>query len=330
MDTVRWGIIGTGRMAEAMAREIEGLHGAGHRLTAIASRHVDAGRVFASRHGNPAIHRNAADLAADGSVDAVYVATPHTAHAADVLACVHSGKAALCEKPFTLNATEAAQVIDAARAHKVFVMEAMWTRFLPAIAALRECLAARVIGDVRMIVAGGAFIPDLPPDHYLLNRALGGGVLLDAGVYLISLASLILGPPTVVHAVGRLGVTGVDEQDTVVLEHAGGADAVLYVSLRARRPPDLEILGSEGRIRVGAPVFRPEHLTVWTPSAGESVRPFPIAGTGYGYQLEAVAEALRTGTTQCVHMSLDETLSIMRTLDAVRARIGMTYPTETR
>lgn len=317
-------------MAATMAAEIDGLRSQGHQLTAVASRNPATGRAFAARHRVANVHSGAADLAADADVDAVYIATPHSVHADDMLACVRSGKAVLCEKPFTLDAASAERVIDAARTRGVFVMEAMWTRFLPALAALRAAIAANEIGDVRVLVGGGAFVPELPPGHYLLDRSLGGGVLLDAGVYLVSLASMILGAPTAVHAVGRIGTHGVDEQDAIVLEHEGGADAILYVSLRARRSPDLEVLGSRGRIRIGAPVFRPEQLTVWTPSGGESVRQYPVAGSGYGYQLEAVAEALRAGTTECALMPLDETRSILRTLDAVRAQIGLAYPGETR
>jgi len=330
MNTVRWGIVGTGRMAAIMATEIERMRPDGHRLTAVASRHHETGRAFADRHRIANVWGCAGDLAADKDVDAVYIATPHVAHADDMLACVRSGKAVLCEKPFTLDAAAAERVIDAARTRGVFVMEAMWTRFLPAVAALRGLLATNEIGPVRMLVAGGAFVPELPSGHYLLDRSLGGGVLLDAGVYLVSLASMILGAPTAVHATGRIGAHGVDEQDTVILQHGDGSDAVLYVSLRARRSPDLEVLGSRGRIRVGAPVFRPEQLTVWTPSRAESVQQYPVAGSGYGYQLEAVADALRAGATECALMPLDETLSILRTLDAIRAQIGLTYPGEAR
>lgn len=330
MTGVRWGIVGTGRMAAVMAAEITALAPAGHRLAAVASRRPETGRAFAQRHAVPHCCDSVAALAARPDVDAVYIATPHSRHAADMLACIEHGKAVLCEKPFTLDAALAAQVIAAARARGVFVMEAMWTRFLPAIVALRRMVADGAIGAPRLVIGGGAFIPEPPPGHYLLERALGGGVLLDAGVYLVSLASMLLGPPATVQASGSIGPTGVDVQDAILLGHAGGADALLYVSLGARRPPDLEILGSHGRIRVAAPVFRPEQLTLWTPGGGESVTAYPVDGSGYGQQLEAVGRALAAGERECAAMPLDETLSIMRTLDTVRARLGMTYPHETR
>jgi predicted dehydrogenase len=330
MEQTRWGIVGTGRMAAVMAAEIATLQVAGQSLTAVASRQRETGLDFARCHGIARVHRDAAELAADPDVDAVYVATPHSRHADDMLDCIERGKAVLCEKPFTLNAVEAARVVAAAKARRVFVMEAMWTRFLPAVAAMRDALAANAIGPVHMVVGGGAFIPNVPAGHYLFERSLGGGALLDAGVYLVSLTSLILGAPGGVHAFGRIGPRGVDEQEAIVLDYPSGADAVLYLSLRTRRSPDLEVLGADGRLRLAAPVFRPEKLTLWTASAGEVEQHHPIAGSGYGLQVLAVAAALRAGATECEAMPPAESLAIMRTLDAVRAQIGLRYPNEAR
>ena len=153
-------------------------------------------------------------------------------------------------------------MVRAARAQRVFLMEAMWTRFLPAIAAVRSIVAARTLGRLRLVTGGGGFIPAFDPQSPLFNPHLGGGVLLDAGVYLVSLASMLLGPPSVVLAQGELGPSGVDEQEAILLRCADGALAALYVSLQARRAPDLEILGSAGRLHIGAPVFRPTRLTL--------------------------------------------------------------------
>ena len=328
MQTVRWGILGTGRMAAVVAAEIAAMRSQGVELAAVGSRRLNTARAFADRYGVPKAWDRAADLASDPTVDVVYVATPHSVHCEHMLACLDAGKPVLCEKPFTLNAHEASRVIAAARSRQLFAMEAMWTRFLPAVAALRELLASNAIGRVQMVVGGGAFIPDVAPGHYLLDRALGGGVLLDAGVYLVSMASMILGPPSRILASGRLGGSGVDEQDAIVLEHRDGSNALLYVSLRARRAPDLEIMGEAGRIRVAAPIFKPARLTVWAADGSESTRQYPISGSGYGYQILAVSEALRAGRIESPVMPLDETLSIMQTLDAVRRQISLHYPGE--
>jgi len=327
-DRVRWGILGTGRMASTIAAELSTLHDEGHELVAVASRRRAVAEDFAARHGVRRAHEGHEALARDEAVDAVYVATPHGLHAEQMLACLAGGKAVLCEKSFTINAQQAARVVAEARRRRLFVMEAMWTRFLPAIDALRALLRDGAIGRVRMVVGGGAFMPERVPGHYLFSKELGGGVLLDAGVYLVSLASMILGTPVKVLAMGSLGESGIDEQTSIMLEHPGEATSLLYVSMRARRPPDLEILGENGRIRIEAPVFRPATLTVWDADGASTVQSHPVDGRGYGGQLREVAAALREGRIESDIMPLDETLSIVRTMDVVRAQMGLRFPME--
>lgn len=327
MQRIRWGIIGTGRMATTIASEIAAMRLQGVELTAILSRDGARARAFAERFQiSCAVDDPAALLSVP--LDAVYIATPHTLHGAQMQACLRAGRAVLAEKPFTLNATQARAVLETAASARIFAMEAMWTRFLPSMVALRELVAAGTIGRVRMIIGGGAFVPDANAPSYLLDPALGGGVLLDAGVYLVSLASMILGTPSGVLASGQLGRTGVDEQDAIVLSYADGAQALLYVSLGARRSPDLEILGEHGRIRVAAPVFRPTRLILSSRDGSESVRDFPIEGSGYGYQIQAVCQALRAGEIESPVMPLAESLAIMQTLDEIRRQMGLRYPAE--
>ena len=327
-ERVRWGILGTGRMAATIATELATLRDDGHELVAVASRQHARAAEFAARHRIPVAVEHYDELAHDGRVDAIYVATPHSLHAANMLACLAGGTAVLCEKPFTLNAGQAAEVIGVARRRRLFVMEAMWTRFLPAIEALRQLLAEEAIGRVRLIVGGGAFIPDRTAGHYLFDRSLGGGVLLDAGVYLVSIASMILGTPVRVRATAIHGDTGIDEQTTVLLEQVDGSAALLYVSLRARRAPDLEILGERGRIRIEAPVFRPVTLTLWDEAGTATIRHYPVTGSGYAFQLREVAAALRAGRLESPVMPLDETLSIIQTMDAIREQIGLRFSDE--
>jgi predicted dehydrogenase len=325
MQSVRWGIVGTGRMASMMAGELAGLGCHGTELGAVASRQLDTARNFALRHSIPAACDSIDELAARADIDVVYIATPHVRHCDDMLACLEGGKSVLCEKPFTLNAPEAERVVAAARARGLFAMEAMWTRFLPCMVALRAHLADGTLGSVRMLVGGGAFVPAPEAGHYLFDRHLGGGVLLDAGVYLVSMASMILGTPRRILACGALGRTGVDEQDAMLLEHADGACAALYVSMRARRAPDFEILADGGRIRIEPPVFRPTRLTLWDASGEQRSEEYAIDGSGYGYQVLEVSKAIREGRRESAIMPLDETLSIMRTLDSIREQVGMRY-----
>ncbi|MBS0417895.1 MAG: Gfo/Idh/MocA family oxidoreductase [Proteobacteria bacterium] len=328
MRPVRWGILGTGRMAAAMAVELQNLRAQGIQLRAVASRSARAATDFASRHGIPSSYGAYPELAEDPGIDIVYVATPPSEHADHMMLCLQNHKAVLCEKPFTLSARQARLVIETARANKLFLMEAMWTRFLPAITDLRGLISRGTLGTINLIISGGAFVPDCPPSYYLLNAALGGGALLDAGVYLVSLSSMLLGAPSRVHAALDLGSGGVDEQDALMLEHDSGAKALLYVSMRSRRAPDMEIVGTQGRILVGAPVFKPSLLTLITHCGSQETREFVINGSGYGYQLLAAADALRNGQTECAIMPLAETLSIMETLDEARRQSGFRYPGE--
>lgn len=315
-------------MATQVAAEILTLQSQGAVLEAVASRSPASARAFSQQHGAVRCFDDVRALATDPQVDAVYIATPHTLHCEGMLQAVAAGKPTLCEKPFTINAGEAMRVAESAQRSGVFVMEAMWSRFLPAIAAVRSIVASGRIGRVQMIVGGGAFMPDRNADHYLLNPALGGGVLLDAGVYLLSLTSMLLGAPTRIQASGRIGATGVDEQDAILLEHACGATALLYLSLHARRSPDLEIMGDAGRLRIGSPVFKSSRLTLSDRDGVESVQEFPIEGSGYGYQIREVNDAVRTNRTDSPIMPLSESLSIMRTMDTIRRQIGLVYPGE--
>ncbi|MBS0614253.1 MAG: Gfo/Idh/MocA family oxidoreductase [Proteobacteria bacterium] len=316
-------------MASVLAAEFASLPTTEVRLLAIAGRNAERTAAFAAAHDIARTYHDIEALARDPDIDALYIATPHTLHYECLLAAIEAGKAVLCEKPFTLNARQAAEVIALARRRGVFVMEAMWTRFLPAIAALRELVAAGTLGRIELLVGGGAFMPDRHGGHYLFDPHRGGGVLLDAGVYLVSLSSMLLGQPRRIQAAGRLGDSGVDEQDAWLFEHACGAMASLYVSLHARRSPDLEILGDAGRIRIAAPVFRPTRLHLWDQQGNEQLREYPITGSGYGYQVRAVNQALLHGQSESPVMPLDETLTIMQTLDSIREQMGLIYPAET-
>lgn len=324
-QVIRWGIIGTGRMANLLARELRALCGHGAVLAAVASRDPTRAREFADRHDVARAYASVDELAAQTDIDAVYIASPPSAHAQHVRTCIAARKAVLCEKPFTINAREAGELIQRARDRGSFLMEAMWTRFLPSVISLRQSLQDREIGELQLIVAGGGFIPAPDPDYYLFNPTLGGGALLDAGVYLVSMSSMVLGTPLRTFASADIGVHGVDEHDVLVLDHVDGARALLYVSLRTSRMPDLEIMGSRGRIRLHGPVFKPPGYTITRGDAFPEHRVPPVDGSGYGYQVLEVMNCLRKGHLESEVMPLDETLTIMRTLDNARSQFGMRY-----
>lgn len=220
MTRTRWGIIGTGNIASQFARGLALLDDA--ELVAVGSRTAESAHEFGERFGARTRHASYADLASDPDVDAVYIATPHPLHLENTLLGLEAGKAVLCERPFAINAHQAEVMIATARKRGVFLMEAMWTRFLPHMVRLREIVASGAIGELRMLQADFGFRTSFNPQGRLFDPALGGGALLDVGIYPISLASMLLGTPTRVTSMAHLGATGVDEQSAIILGYGGG------------------------------------------------------------------------------------------------------------
>ncbi len=322
---IRFAICGTGRMAEVMAAEIRALASENVHLAAVVSRSAARAAEFAARHTVARTYVSVEALAADDAVEAVYLATPPALHAAQIECLIAAGKAVLCEKPFTLNGQQARAVAAHARRERVLVMEAMWTRFLPAMEKTHELLRGGAIGVPQILVGGGAFMPQYNPAHHLHDRGRGGGVLLDAGVYLLSIASMTLGAVRRVTASGEVGAHGVDDHDLMLIEYDSGARALLYVSLRAKRAPDAEWIGPGGSLHLPAPVYRPTRIVLRLAGQSEQILEQPCEGRGYGYQLREFVAALRAGCTENAIMPLGETIRVMDTMDAVRAQIGMRY-----
>ena len=257
---VRWGILGTGHIASRFAEALSTLPDV--RLLAVGSRRRATAEAFARRHRAERTYGSYVELAADPDLDIVYVASPHALHRDHSLLCLEAGKAVLCEKPFALNAREAREVVAAARTRGLFCMEAMWTRFLPTMRRLIELLDAGTIGEVRMVSAQLGFPSEPDPTSRLFDPALGGGALLDLGVYPLALASQLLGQPVDVASAATFGATGVDEQCALLLRYEGGRIASLGASLRNLAPNEAHIAGSTGEIRVHGPLNQPQALTV--------------------------------------------------------------------
>jgi predicted dehydrogenase len=332
---LRWGILGTGGIAQAFTTDLANLPS--HSVVAVGSRTADGAREFGDRFGVPKRHASHEALVEDPDIDAVYVATPHPAHAQAALAAVAAGKHVLVEKAFTLNAGEARAVADAARAAGVVVLEAMWTRFLPHTLRIRELLAQGAVGEVRTVVAdhGQWFAQDA--SHRLFDPDLGGGALLDLGVYPVSWAHMVLGTPSKVTAVGDPAFTGVDAQTSVVLQYPGGAHAVLTSTLEALTPRRAWIAGTEGVIEVEPTFYALTSFTL-TRRDGHVERfdtPAEVVGGrgdggGKGLRFEAaeLARCVAEGLPESPHLPLDETVAIMATMDEVRRQIGVVYPGE--
>jgi predicted dehydrogenase len=327
-DSIRWGVIGTGGIAAAFVRDLALLEDA--EAVAVGSRSQESADRFGDEHGIARRHASYAALAADPEVDAVYVATPHPGHHDAALVAIEAGKAVLVEKPFTMDAAEARALVDAARARGTFLMEAMWTRHLPRTLAIREIVESGRIGDIVLVTAehGQWFADD--PEFRLFAPELGGGALLDLGIYPVSYAHMLLGTPRTITAVSDPAFTGVDGQTSMILQFEGGAHAVLTTTLRGQSECHAVIVGREGRIEIDDVFYVPGSFRVIPRVDREDGEPevhaFDEPGHGLRYQAAEVGRCLRAGLTESPRMTLDETVSIMETLDEVRRQIGLTYP----
>ncbi len=322
---VRWGILGAGRIAGTFADAVGSQTRA--QVVAVGSRHRDRAERFATAHGIPTTHLGYEALVEDPQVDVVYVATPHSEHLEHALLAIRAGKHVLVEKAFTRNADEAQQVFDAARDAGVFVMEAMWTRFLPHVAALHQVIDAGEIGDVVNVSADHGQHMAFDPASRLYAPELAGGALLDLGVYPVSFAHDLLGVPDSVHAVGQLTSTGVDGHVSVVLAYGERTQATLSTTLWARTPTVALVSGTEGYIEVAGPFYGPSSFRV-TRNDGR-VWTFEQPGTkGLQYEAAEVARRIADGETQSPRMTWQGTVEVLRTLDEVRRQIGLAYPGE--
>ncbi|QGZ40096.1 putative dehydrogenase [Pseudoduganella flava] len=324
--TIRWGILGTGKIAKAFATALKDTPDAV--LAAVASRSVDSATAFAGEYGSHELtksHGSYQALADDPDVDAIYIATPHPMHRENALMCLNAGKHVLVEKAFTVNRREAEDIVALARAKKLFAMEAMWTRFQPAVLEAKRIVDSGEIGTVATVQGDLGFYSDAGPEHRLFNPALGGGSLLDLGIYPLSIAAYFLGPVKSVQAVGQLGPTGVDVQCTFALQHESGALAACTASLAARTPVEFTICGSKGFVRLHSRFHNTEELTVELDDGNRRTQRFPRIGNGYAHEIIEVNRCLREGLLESPVMPLDETLALMGVLDEMRRQIGVAY-----
>jgi predicted dehydrogenase len=321
-----WGILGTGGIARVFSRELR-THG--HRVVAVGSRTQEAARNFAEHNDIGRAHGSYERLVADPEVDIVYVATPHSLHAQNALLALDRGKHVLVEKAFTLNAREAQVVVDRAQEVGCVVLEAMWTRFLPHMAVLRSLLADGAIGQVRAVHAVHAQRLPFPPSHRLYDPALGGGALLDLGVYPISFAHDLLGPPVEVTASASFAATGVDASTAVVLTHDGGALSTSYCSMVEPGHNVASVHGTDGRVDIPATWYGHSYLRVHGPDGAlvEEIHP-AVSGRGMHLQAAELERLVRSGAASGDLMPPAESVEVMRTLDRVREVIGLRFPQE--
>jgi predicted dehydrogenase len=324
-DHLRWGILATGGIAHALVKDLQLI---GIPVTAVGSRDLGRARDFAERLGIPNAHGSYEELVADPEVDVIYVATPHPAHAGNALLALDAGKHVLVEKPFTVTEAEAQAVVDRAAERGLIALEAMWTRWLPHMIRVREIIAAGTLGEVRAVIADHDQKASADPAGRMQAPELGGGALLDLGIYPVSFAWDILGAPERVLAMSDPTPTGVD-QNTAILLGYPQAKAVLHTELDARGPNRAVVIGTEARIEIDPVWYTPTSFTV-SNAQGEVLERYESTVEGRGMQFQAlelerlVAEGHGPGDL----LPPAETVGIMGTLDEVRRQIGLRYPGE--
>ena len=327
---IRWGILATGGIAATFTEALLSLPDDAE-VVAVGSRTEASAKEFAERYGIARAYGSWAELAADDGVDVVYVATPHSAHREAAGLCLEAGKAVLCEKAFTINSREARELVGLARERGLFLMEAMWTYCNPLIRNMAALVADGVIGEVRHVSAHFGFHNDFPPEHRMRAPELGGGAVLDLGVYPVSFAQMLLGEPDAVQAWAQLTPERVDANTGIVLGWNSGAVATLSCGFTADIGAPASVAGTAGRIEIPDGFFNADRYTVYR--RDEEPLTVMLADVcddhdrhSMRHEAGEVMRALRAGDTQSPLVPLDGSLSVMRTLDTIRERIGVTYP----
>lgn len=325
MSDFRWGLLGTGKIAKAFAEDLQ--LAPGHSVAAVGSRSISSAEKFAA-HFNDALAFGSYEELVNSDVDAIYIASPHPFHAEHALLAMRAGKAVLCEKPFTINRAEAIELIDYSRSNSIPLMEALWTRFLPHIAQIQSVIASGALGTISTITADhGQYLP-ADPFARLWEPSLGGGALLDLGIYPLTLAHIVLGKPEKITAVATLTDQKVDLQSTMVLQYHDGAQAIL-TSTMANKSGNIGVIsGDKARIEIDGPFYKPTSWRLIT--RDEKVTEYPNTYIGNGLKEEAIefARVVRAGEIESPLMTHETTLEVMEIMDEIRRQIGVKYPTE--
>lgn len=325
MNDFRWGILSTGGIAQAFAKDLTLLDG--HRVAAVGSRNLKSAQDFALQYPGAEPYGSYEELVA-ADVDAIYIGTPHPMHYENTLLAMKAGKPVLCEKAFTINAEQARKLVQYSRENSIPLMEAMWTRFLPHIAQIKEIIAAGTLGEVCTVIADhGQYIPyDRAPR--LWEPELGGGALLDLGIYPITIADIVLGSPKSAHAHATLTDKGVDLQTSMGFEYSNGAHAILTCTMAARTAVTAVITGDLARIEIDGSFYSPNSFRVITRDGDATEYPSTYVGHGLKEEAKEFARIVRAGEIESPLMTHEKSIEIMELMDHIRSEIGVRYPGE--
>jgi len=325
MKDFKWGILAPGSIANKFAQGLGAIPNAV--LYAVGSRDLGRAKAFADKYGFKKAYGSYEELAKDPDIDAIYVATPHPQHEEAVVTCLNNGKPVICEKPFAANAQQAQRMIECARKNKLFLMEAMWTRFLPHICKTRELIADGAIGKVMHVNADFGFRAGVNPDGRLFAPGSAGGSLLDVGVYNVSFCSMIFGKqPDCVQSYLNIGSTGVDETASALLSYSGGESALLLSAIRLNTPQEATIFGEEGSIKL-TPYWCGDTVRLFNKDGAQEIK-LPFENGGFQFEAMEVMSCLDKGLLESPIMPLDESLAVIQTLDKIRSDNNLRYPFE--
>lgn len=321
---IKWGIIGVGKIAEKFATDLKAVKNA--QLHAVASSSsLERAKDFAERYDAPYFYDSYESIFQTPDLDAIYIATPHTLHAENTLLCLKHKVPVLCEKPFAMNLKQVQKMVEAARENDTFLMEAMWTRFIPAIQKTLDLIAEGCIGKVRNIQADFGFNAPFLPEKRLLNPNLGGGALLDIGIYPAYLSLLLLGYPSDIQAISNFGETGIDETTSFVLGYKNEATASLNCTLKARTRTEALIYGENGYIHIEGRFMEAKRITLFETDKKPMKFNFPRKTFGYNFEIEEVSQCVREGKKESSKMPLSMSVKLISLLDEIRQKSGIIY-----
>ena len=327
---IKWGILGLGKIARKFAADLP--HTGNSELVSVASRSRENAKQFATEFNAKNYYDDYTQLVNDREVDVIYIATPHSHHYANTMLCLNASKPVLCEKAFAVNTREAKEMIALARSKKIFLMEALWTRFLPAHIKMREILKEGLIGTPKSVLINFGFRPQEPIAPRIYDPALAGGTLLDIGIYNVFIAMSVLGKPDAIDAQMTRASTGVDAQCSIVFNYKDGSIAQLFSTFLSDLSTEADIAGTNGRIRLTNRFYAPESKIEYYPGRIETKQIIDTTevSKGFGYQYEArhVAECIAAGKTESPMVTHDDTLNLMEVLDTIRKKAGIVYPAD--
>ncbi len=323
--TLRWGILGTGGIAQQFVRDLQRVEG--HEVVSVGSRTQESADAFGDKFNVPYRHPSYQALVNDPDVDAVYVATHHPMHRRDAELAMAKGKAVLCEKPLAMTYADALSMVECSRENNVLFMEAMWARFLPHMIRVKEIVASGVLGEIISVQADHGQWFEQDPEFRLFKPELGGGALFDLGIYPVSFASMIFGEPASITAKATKAFTGVDGQTSIILQYNSGAHAILNTTNLAATPNRAVIVGTEARIEIDRTFYAPSKFRVIN-NKDVIIEGWDKTYSGHGLREEAIefGRAFKAGEKESPMMTHAESLSIMRTMEEIAQQIGLVYP----